>query len=224
MASPNGFFNHLTYFLAAGAVILGIGFFALASVLWFLICKRRDLLENSRLKETTNFKEIVLTTKPRCIFISRNFHTGRFQLQEKNGKKKAACIKELKDHSEDEFCPATDNAICDPSQTSSTTNCSSVTANLSTLPSESCYSQNIEAAEDWFSDDCLEKKNSQMPFLEEPRKQEVFMYLSTIPLEECTEYVQNRTYVDEQNDDNIKEIVSRRNTDVEIQNLQYDVE
>lgn len=90
---------------------------------------------------------------------------------------------------------------------------------LSTLRSDSCYSQSIEAAEDWFSDDSLVKR-SPMPFLREPLIEKVFSYLSTIPLEECTE---NALY-DDQKDDSIEEIFSQRNTEVEIQNLQHDIE
>ncbi|XP_072830575.1 uncharacterized protein C1orf185 homolog isoform X4 [Vicugna pacos] len=87
MASPNGFFNHLTYFLAAGAVTLGIGFFALASALWFLICRRREIFQNSNYKVTNGrcrpgpSKAKIKSHSP-CVFISRNFHTGRFQLQQ----------------------------------------------------------------------------------------------------------------------------------------------
>ncbi|XP_077881039.1 uncharacterized protein C1orf185 homolog isoform X2 [Ictidomys tridecemlineatus] len=87
MASPNGFYNHLTYFLAAGAVSLGIGFFALASALWFLICKRREIFQNSKFKATCErFRQkpskAKMKSHSQCVFISRNFHTGRFQLQQ----------------------------------------------------------------------------------------------------------------------------------------------
>ncbi|XP_007944147.1 uncharacterized protein C1orf185 homolog [Orycteropus afer afer] len=229
MASFNGFFNYLTYFLAAGAVILGIGFFALASALWFLICKRRDLFRNSNLKPTNKRcgqRPPKLTTVPhsQCVFISRNFHTGRFQLQEDQRKKEAAHKEAINDHSKDEFCLATNKVTCDPSETSSTTNCSSVTVSLSTVPSDSYYSQSIEAADDWFSDGSLEKKNSQMPFHGEPLMEKVFSYLSTISLEECTENALNMTLFDDQKDDRIKETFSQRNTEVEIQNLQCNIE
>lgn len=125
----------------------------------------------------------------------------------------------IKDHSKDEFCLATKKVICDPSETSSATHPSSVTLSLSTLPSDSYYSQSIEAADDWFSDDTLAKKSSPMPFLREPLMEKVFSYLSTISLEDCTENVLNMTLYDDQKDDSIKEIFSRRNTEVEIQNL-----
>ncbi|XP_070949227.1 uncharacterized protein C1orf185 homolog isoform X4 [Macaca nemestrina] len=87
MASPKGFFNYLTYFLAAGAVTLGIGFFALASALWFLICKRREIFQNSKFKAIDErCRQRPSTAKIKshshCVFISRNFHTGRFQLQQ----------------------------------------------------------------------------------------------------------------------------------------------
>ncbi|XP_059542080.1 uncharacterized protein C1orf185 homolog isoform X2 [Myotis daubentonii] len=87
MASPNGFSNHLTYFLAASAVAFGIGFFALASALWFLICKRREIFQNSQFKETDERcsqrpSEVESKAHSQCVFISRNFHTGIFQLQQ----------------------------------------------------------------------------------------------------------------------------------------------
>ncbi|XP_031540106.1 uncharacterized protein C1orf185 homolog isoform X1 [Vicugna pacos] len=224
-----GFFNHLTYFLAAGAVTLGIGFFALASALWFLICRRREIFQNSNYKVTNGrcrpgpSKAKIKSHSP-CVFISRNFHTGRFQLQEEQRKKETAHVKAIKDHSKDEFCLATKKVICDPSETSLATNPSSVTLSLSTLPSDSYYSQSVEVADDWFSDDSLAKKNSPMPFLGEPLMEKVFLYLSTIPLEECTENVLNMTLYDDQKDDNIKEIFTPRNTEVEIQNLQHNIE
>ncbi|XP_019487867.1 PREDICTED: uncharacterized protein C1orf185 homolog [Hipposideros armiger] len=143
-----------------------------------------------------------------CVFISRNFHTGRFQLQEEQRKKKTAHIKAIKDHSKDEFCLATKKVVCDPSETSSAINPNSVTLSLSTIPSDSCYSQSIEAADGWFSDDSLVKTSSPMPFLSEPLIEKVFSYLSTIPLEECTENVLNMTLKDDQTDDSLKEIFS----------------
>ncbi|XP_067568471.1 uncharacterized protein C1orf185 homolog [Pseudorca crassidens] len=85
MASPNGFSNHLTYFLAAGAVILGIGFFALASALWFLICKRREIFQDCKFKtidERCRQRPSKAKIKSQCVFISQNFHTGNFQLQQ----------------------------------------------------------------------------------------------------------------------------------------------
>ncbi|XP_032970380.1 uncharacterized protein C1orf185 homolog [Rhinolophus ferrumequinum] len=224
-----GFFNHLTYFLAAGAVTLGIGFFALASALWFLICKRRKIFQNSKFKSTDErcrrrpSKEKI-KSHSQCVFISRNFHTGRFQLQEEQRKKKTAYIKAIKDHSKDEFSLATKKVVCDPSETSSAINPTSVILSSSTLPSDSCYSQSIEAADGWFSDDSLVKRSSPMSFLREPLIEKVFSYLSTIPLEECTETVLNVTLNDDKTDDSIKEIFSGRNTEVEIQNLQHDME
>nr|XP_020040578.1 uncharacterized protein C1orf185 homolog [Castor canadensis] len=229
MASPNGFFNHLTYFLAAGAVSLGIGFFALASALWFLICKRREILQNSKFKETDERvkqrpSKPKIKSQSQSVFISRNFHTGRFQLQEEQRKKEAAHMKAIKDHSKDEFHLASKNVICDPSETSSATNGSSITLSLSTLPSDSYYSQSIEAADEWFSDDSLAKKNSPKSILGEPLMEKVFSYLSTISLDECTENVMNMTLYDDQKNDSVKEIFSRRNTEVEIQNLQNNTE
>ncbi|XP_037356494.1 uncharacterized protein C1orf185 homolog [Talpa occidentalis] len=224
MALPNGFFNHLTYFLAAGAVTLGIGFFALASALWFLICKRREIFQNSKFQaKDVRCKQRPLKAKvkshPQCVFISRNFHTGKFQLQEEQRRKETSQTKAIEDHSKDEFCLATKKVICDPSETSLATNCSSATLSVSTLPSDSCYSQSIEAADDWFSDDSPSKKSSPMPLLREPLMEKVFSYLSTISLDECTENVLNKTLGDDQKDDNIKEIITQRNTEVEIPNL-----
>lgn len=129
-----------------------------------------------------------------------------------------------RDHSKDEFCLATKKVICDPSETSSTTHPSSVTLSLSTLQSDSHYSQSIDAGDDWFSDDTLAKKSSPMPFLREPQMEKVFSYLSTISLEECTENVLNMTLYDDQKDDSIKEIFSRRNAEVEIQKFQHNIE
>uniref|UniRef100_A0ABI7ZDS3 Uncharacterized protein n=1 Tax=Felis catus TaxID=9685 RepID=A0ABI7ZDS3_FELCA len=227
--APPGFLNPLTYFLAAGAVTLGIGFFALASALWFLICKRREIFQNSKFKATDErcrqrSSKAKIKSHSQCVFISRNFHTGGYQLQEEQRKKETACIKANRDHSKDEFCLATKKVICDPSETSSTTHPSSVTLSLSTLQSDSHYSQSIDAGDDWFSDDTLAKKSSPMPFLREPQMEKVFSYLSTISLEECTENVLNMTLYDDQKDDSIKEIFSRRNAEVEIQKFQHNIE
>uniref|UniRef100_A0A4W2DD25 Chromosome 1 open reading frame 185 n=1 Tax=Bos indicus x Bos taurus TaxID=30522 RepID=A0A4W2DD25_BOBOX len=87
MLESQGFFNHLTYFLAAGAVTLGIGFFALASALWFLICKRREIFQDSKFKAVDEKcrqrpSKAKIKSHPQCVFISRNFHTGRFQSQQ----------------------------------------------------------------------------------------------------------------------------------------------
>ena len=68
------------------------------------------------------------------------------------------------------------------------------------------------------------KKSPPMPFLEEPLMEKVFSYLTTIPLEQCTENVLNMTLCDDQKDDNLKETFTRRNTEVEIQNLQHNTE
>ncbi|KAM4806775.1 uncharacterized protein C1orf185 homolog [Urocitellus parryii] len=223
------FYNHLTYFLAAGAVSLGIGFFALASALWFLICKRREIFQNSKFKANCErFRQkpskAKMKSHSQCVFISRNFHTGRFQLQEEQRKKEAARIKANKDHSKNEFRFATKKIISYSPETSSATNGSSIPLSLSTLPSEAYYSQSIEAAEDWYSDDFLAEQNSSKPLLREPLMEKVFSYLSTISLEECTENVMNMAFYDDENDDNSKEMFSRRNTEVEIQNLQHNAE
>uniref|UniRef100_A0A9L0RUV8 Chromosome 2 C1orf185 homolog n=1 Tax=Equus caballus TaxID=9796 RepID=A0A9L0RUV8_HORSE len=224
-----GVFNHLTYFLAAGAVTLGIGFFALASALWFLICKRREIFQNSQFKATDERcrqrpSKAKSKCQSQCVFISRNFHTGRFQSQEEQRRKETAPIKAIKGHSKDGFCLTTKKVTRDPSESSLATNRSSVTLGLSALPSDSHYSQSIEAADDWFSDDSLARKSSPMPLLREPLMEKVFSYLSTISLEDCPENVLNMALYDNQKDDSIKEVFSQGNAEVEIQNLQHNIE
>lgn len=63
-----------------------------------------------------------------------------------------------------------------------------------------------------------------MPVLKEPLMEKAFSYLSTIPLEGCTENVLNMPLYDDQKGDSIKEIFSQRNTEVEIQKLQHNIE
>uniref|UniRef100_A0A2K6GJ43 Chromosome 1 open reading frame 185 n=1 Tax=Propithecus coquereli TaxID=379532 RepID=A0A2K6GJ43_PROCO len=157
-----------------------------------------ELFQNSKVNITDERcrqrpSEAKIKSHSQCIFISRNFHTGAFQQQEEQRKQEAARIKAIKDNSKDELCLATEKVTCDPSETSSATNCSSVTLSLSTLPSDSYYSQSIEAADDWFSDDSLVKKNSPMPFLTEPLMEKVFSYLSTISLDQSGQNVLNDT-------------------------------
>ncbi|EPQ11615.1 RING finger protein 11 [Myotis brandtii] len=62
-----------------------------------------------------------------------------------------------KDHSKEEYCLATKKVIYDPTETSSTAKSSNTSLNSSTLPSDSYYSETIEAADDWYSDDSLEQ-------------------------------------------------------------------
>nr|XP_045004560.1 uncharacterized protein C1orf185 homolog [Jaculus jaculus] len=186
-----GVFNHLTYFLAAGAISLGIGFFALASALWFLIYKRREIFQNSIVKLTDEklaqrTSKVKVKSNSQCVFISQNFHDGRGHLQEEQRKKEAAWIKESEDHSE-ECCLAKQDISCDPSETSSAENGSSATLSLSTSTSDSYCSQSVEAADDWFYDDSEARKGSSKPFLKEPLTEKVFSYLSTISLEDCPE-------------------------------------
>uniref|UniRef100_A0A673TTM9 Chromosome 1 open reading frame 185 n=1 Tax=Suricata suricatta TaxID=37032 RepID=A0A673TTM9_SURSU len=224
-----GFLNPLTCFVAAGAVTLGIGFFALASALWFLICKRREIFQTSKFKATDEkcrqrSSKAKIKPHSQCVFISRNFHTGGCQLQEEQRKKETTCTKANEDHSKDGFCLATKRVICDPSETSLTTHPSSVTLSLSTLPSDSYYSRSIEADDDWLSGDTLAKKSSPIPFLKEPLMEKVFSYLSTVSLEECTENKLNLSLYDDQKDDSIKEMFSRRNAEVEIQKFQHNIE
>ncbi|XP_031234037.1 uncharacterized protein C1orf185 homolog isoform X2 [Mastomys coucha] len=83
------FFSHLTYFLAAGAVSLGIGFFALASALWFLICKRRwsgDLIERAHEVEKRTVTRLRLTPRTLsgaaewlCHFLREIFEGSKFK-------------------------------------------------------------------------------------------------------------------------------------------------
>ncbi|XP_013377217.1 PREDICTED: uncharacterized protein C1orf185 homolog [Chinchilla lanigera] len=194
MAPSNGLLNYLIYFLAACAVSLIIGFFALASALWFLICKRRKIFQNSSFKaadERVRQRPPKVQTKPhsQSVFISRSFHTGRFQSQEeqrKKKKKKEACIKAIKDHPKDKLCPETEKVVCDCQEISSTTYSSSVSLNLPTSPSDSHCSQSIQAAEEWFSDDSLAEYNSPEPCPRETLEDKVLSYLSTISPEECT--------------------------------------
>ncbi|XP_048208071.1 uncharacterized protein C1orf185 homolog [Perognathus longimembris pacificus] len=219
MASSNGFFNHLTYFLAAGAVSLGIGFFALASALWFLICKRREIFQNSKYKETPEkvkqrSQKGKHKSQSQCVFISRNFHTGKFQLQEQR-KKEGEHIKAPENCPKDEFHQIPKD-VCKHPETSSATNGSSVAVSLSTVPSNSYCSQSLEAADDWFSDDSLAKRNSPKSLLTEPLVEKVFSYLSTISLEEYAENGEDTILYDDQNDGHIKEIFAGRNTEANI--------
>ncbi|KAF5923181.1 hypothetical protein HPG69_012271 [Diceros bicornis minor] len=172
-------------------------------------------LENQRKKyfKTPNLKQLM-----------RDAGKDHRRRKEEQRKKETARIKAIKEHSKDEFCLATKKVICDPPESSSATTRSSITLGLSTLPSDSHYSQSFEAADDWFSDNSLAKKSSPVPFLREPLMEKVFSYLSTISLEECTENVLNMSLYDDQKDDSIKEVFSRGNTEVEIQNLQHNVE
>lgn len=128
----------------------------------------------------------------------------------------------IKDPPKDEFCPATEKVICDLPEISSATNGSSVTLNVAT--SESHYSQSVQAADEWFSDDSLAESNSPKPFLGKPLVEKVLSYLSTISSEECPENIMNMTIYDDQNDEGIKEMLSRTNAEVDIQNLQYTIE
>ncbi|XP_049631435.1 uncharacterized protein C1orf185 homolog, partial [Suncus etruscus] len=216
-----GFFNHLTYFLATGALTLGIGFFALASALWFLICKRREIFQNLTCKETDKkwkqrpSKE-QFKSQPNCVFISRNFHSGSFQVQEEQRKNETEYTK-ASDHSKDEICLPRNEVICDSSETNSATHYSSSTLSLSKEPSDSSYSESIEVTSDWFSEDFSSERSSSVPFNRELLVGKVASYMSTISLDECNENVMNQALSDDQTDDDIKEIFLRRNTEVEIQ-------
>ncbi|CAH6790663.1 4930522H14Rik [Phodopus roborovskii] len=220
------FINHLTYFLAAGAVSLGIGFFALASALWFLICKRREIFQNPKVKSfgeklMQGSSKSKIKSHSQCVFISRNFHAGQPQPQVEQREREAVQIKAI--NSKGEFCLLDPVGHESPEMTSAA-NGSSVTLSLSTSVSSSYCSQSVEAADDWFSDDSLETKNLPEPLLGESLAEKVFAYLSTISLEEWPGNSMNVTFCDDQKDDNIKEIFSQKNAEVGIHNRQDDIE
>ncbi|KAI5938146.1 hypothetical protein MM560_G16n114 [Manis javanica] len=55
--------------------------------LWFLICKQREIFQNSEFKATDErWKQRLSKAKTEsgshCVFISQNFHAGKFQSQE----------------------------------------------------------------------------------------------------------------------------------------------
>lgn len=54
--------------------------------------------------------------------------------------------------------------------------------------------------------------------------EKVFSYLSSFSKEDCTENVMNITLYDDQKEESIKETFSQRNSEVEIQNLQHNIE
>ncbi|XP_032746904.1 uncharacterized protein C1orf185 homolog [Rattus rattus] len=222
------FFSHLTYFLAAGAVSLGIGFFALASALWFLICKRREIFESSNFKaisEKVNQGSCKpkLKAHPQCVFISRNFHVGQSQQVEKKEREEEQ-IKAIRNHSKVEFCTL-DPAIRESPEMTSVVNGSSVaTMSVSTSMSSSYCSQSVEAAEDWFSDNSLEDKNPAKPLLGEPLAEKVLAYLSSISLEEWPGNSANTTFCSAEKAESVKEMFVQKNTEVNKHNLQFDIE
>ncbi|EDL90359.1 rCG50434, isoform CRA_a [Rattus norvegicus] len=228
MASPNGFFSHLTYFLAAGAVSLGIGFFALASALWFLICKRREIFESSNFKaisEKVNQGSCKpkLKAHPQCVFISRNFHVGQSQQVEKKEREEEQ-IKAIRNHSKVEFCTLDPASRESPEMTSVVNGSSVATMSVSTSMSSSYCSQSVEAAEDWFSDNSLEAKNPSKPLLGEPLAEKVLAYLSSISLEEWPGNSANTTFCSAEKAESVKEMFVQKNTEVSKHNLQFDIE
>ncbi|XP_028644038.1 uncharacterized protein C1orf185 homolog isoform X1 [Grammomys surdaster] len=228
MASSNGFFSHLTYFLAAGAVSLGIGFFALASALWFLICKRREIFGNSKFKtigEKQGPRKPKLKPHPQCVFISRNFHVGQSRSQMEKREREEAHIKALRSHSKVEFCLLDPTSHESPEVTSVANGSSVTTLSLSTSISSSLCNQSIEVAEDWYSDDYLEtKKTSKNPLLREPLAEKVLAYLSSISLEEWPGNTVNSTVCSGGKADSIKEMFVQKNIEVGRHNLQFDIE
>ncbi|XP_021016807.1 uncharacterized protein C1orf185 homolog isoform X1 [Mus caroli] len=230
MTSPNGVFSHLTYFMAAGALSLGIGFFALASALWFLICKRRELFEESKFKEFgENMKQESCKPKlkahPQCVFISRNFHAGYSKSQMEKREKEEAEKKAVRSHSKVEFC-LQDPISCESPEVTSVANGSSVsTLSLSTSISSSYCCQTVEEAEDWLTDDCLETRIPlKNPLLGEPLKKKVLAYLSSISLEEWPGNTVSTTFCSGQKADSLKELLVLKDTEVGKHNLQFDIE
>nr|XP_034360019.1 uncharacterized protein C1orf185 homolog isoform X1 [Arvicanthis niloticus] len=227
MASSNGFFNHLTYFLAAGAVSLGIGFFALASALWFLIYKRREIFGNSKFKATGENQgpsKPKLKAHPQYVFISRNFHVGWSPLQMKKTKREEAQIKAVQSHSQIEFCLLDATSHESPGMTSITNDSSMTTPSLKSISSSYC-NQSIEGAEEWYSDDCLEtKKPSKNILLQEPITEKVLAYLSSISLEEWPGNSVNATFCNGQKADSIKEMFIQKNIEVGKHNRHFDIE
>ncbi|XP_041911235.1 uncharacterized protein C1orf185 homolog [Arvicola amphibius] len=218
------FINLLTYFLAAGAISLGIGFLALSSALWFLICKRRELFRSPNIRsidEKLKQRLYKRKAKPQSVFISRNFHTGQSQPQVEHREREAAQMKAV--NSKDEFC-LPDPVDGESPDMLSVENGSSVTVSFSTsIPSSYC-SQSVEAADEWFSNDSLEAKTPPEPLLGEPLAEKVLAYLSSISLEEWPRNTMNVTFCGIRKDENTKEMFSQRNTEAGVHNLPCDIE
>ncbi|XP_055484714.1 uncharacterized protein C1orf185 homolog [Psammomys obesus] len=226
-ASANGFLNLLTYFLAAGAVSLGIGFFALASALWFLIYKRRELLQSPKFKlidETLKqgLSKPKFNSHSQCVFISRNFHAGLSQTQVEQRERDEAQT-EGEGHPRNELC-LLDLVSYESPEMTSIANSSSMTLSFSTSVSSSYYSQSLEAADEWFSDDSLEAKKPPKPLIGEPLAEKVLAYLSTISIEEWPGNTMNMMFCSDQKDDSSKEHFLQRNTEIGKLNLQCDIE
>ncbi|XP_059110687.1 uncharacterized protein C1orf185 homolog [Peromyscus eremicus] len=221
-----GFINYLIYFLAAGAISLGIGFFALASALWFLICKRREIFQGSQVK-LTDEKLKQRPSKPKikshsqCVFISRNFHAGQPQPQAEKRERETSQIKAV--NSEDEEVCLPDPVDRELPEMTSEASGSSVTPSLSTSVTSFYCSRSLEAADDWVSNNSLRAKHSPEPLLGEPLAEKVLAYLSTISLE-WPGNTMNKTFCSNQKDDSIKEIFTQTNAEVGIHSLQYDIE
>ncbi|XP_021056666.1 uncharacterized protein C1orf185 homolog isoform X2 [Mus pahari] len=225
-----GVFSHLTYFMAAGALSLGIGFFALASALWFLICKRREISEDSKFKEFGEKRKQgsckpKFKAHPQSIFISQNFHAAYSQSQVERREKEAE-KEAVRSHSKVEFY-LQDPISCESPELTSVANGSNVsTLSLTSVSSSYCYqTQTVEEAEDWFTDDCLETRNPlKNPLLGEPLKEKVLAYLSSISLEEWPGNTVSPTFCSGQKADNLKELLVLKNTEVGKHNLQFDIE
>ncbi|XP_075800706.1 uncharacterized protein C1orf185 homolog [Microtus pennsylvanicus] len=221
-----GFINFLTYFLAAGAISLGIGFLALSSALWFLICKRRELFRSPNIKsidEKLKQRLYKRKAKPQSVFISRNFHTGQPQPQVEHREREAAQMKALLNFSKDELC-LPDLVDRESPDMLSVENSNSVTVSLSTSVPSSYCSLSVEAADEWFSNDSLEAKTPPEPLLGEPLAEKVLAYLSSISVEEWPRNTMNMTFCGIQKDENTKKMFSQRNTEAGIHNLPCDTE
>ncbi|XP_052031781.1 uncharacterized protein C1orf185 homolog [Apodemus sylvaticus] len=225
--SSRGFFSNLTYFLAAGAISLGIGFFALASALWYLICKRREIFESSKFKAIgEKLKQRSCKPKlkahPQCVFISRNFHAGQSKSQMEKTEKEEEEIRAVRSHSKVEVCLLDPISRESPEVTSVATNVSSMTT-LTSISSSYCI-QSIEAADDWYSGDCLESRDpSKNPLLGEPLAEKVLAYLSSISLEEWPGNMVDEAFCRGGKTDSIKEMFVQK-AEVGKRNLQFDIE
>nr|XP_048309335.1 uncharacterized protein C1orf185 homolog [Myodes glareolus] len=217
-----GFINLLTYFLAAGAISLGIGFLALSSALWFLICKRREIFQSPSIKsidEKLKQRLYKQKAKSQSVFISRNFHAGQSPPQAEHREREAAQMKAV--NSKDEFC-LPDAVGGESPDMLSVENGSSVTVSLSTSASCSYYSRSVEAADEWFLKDSLAAEVPPEPLLGEPLAEKVLAYLSSISLEEWPRNTTNVTFCGVRKEDSTKEMFSQRNTEAGTHNLPCD--
>ncbi|XP_051027980.1 uncharacterized protein C1orf185 homolog [Acomys russatus] len=246
-----GFYNYLTYLLALGAISLGTGFFLLASALWFLIYKRREIFPGPKVDENLKQGLFQQRVKSHSQFVSigRNFHTWRFppQFLLNTSKYKAngldipssvghchSLIDEpivqdempetANGQSKDEFS-SLDPVSLESPEMASVANSSSMAPNSATSVSNSSCSQNLEASDDdCFPGDCREDKNPPQPLLGDPLAEKLLSHLAVISLEEWSRDTMVVLCCSDQKEDDIKEVFSQRNMEVAKHNLQYDTE